>query len=26
LTDKPGRGHQRTASKPALAEPHAVSA
>ena len=26
LTDKPGRGHRRTASKPALAEPHAVNA
>ena len=26
LNDKPGRGHPRTASTPALAEPHAVSA
>ena len=26
LTDKLGRGHRRTASKPALAEPPAVSA
>jgi transposase len=26
LTDKPGRGSRRMAPKPALAEPHAVSA
>ena len=26
LTDKPGRGYRRVSPKPALAEPHAVSA